>query len=314
MDANINEFLYVEKYRPRKLADCILPRDVYDTLSQFVQAGDFPNLLLTGSAGLGKTTVARALCEELGADYLFVNASEQNGIDMLRTTIRDFASTVSLNGAVKVVILDEADYLSAAAQPALRGFVEEFSKNCRFIYTCNFKNKILNALHSRTAVVEFKISKEDKPRVAGQFFKRVCDILTNENITFDKKAVAELVQRHFPDFRRTLNELQRYAASGTIGVDVLAKSSVETIKELITALREKDFKKARSWVVANSDIETNVIIRLLYDNLTAEVNEVPQLILILADCQKHVPWVADQEIHLAACLLEIMASVSFKDA
>jgi len=313
MEANREQFLWVEKYRPRKIDDCILPDDLKNTFQKFVDQDNIPNLLLSGTAGTGKTTVARALCDELGCDYIVINGSEESGIDVLRTKIKDFASTVSLAGKVKIVILDEADYLNPnSTQPALRGFIEEFSKNCRFIFTCNYKNRIISPLHSRTTVIDFKITKDDRPKIAARFFKRVVEILENENIPFEEKVVAELINKHFPDYRRTLNELQRYSSSGAIDSGVLSNVSEENLKILVSSLREKDFKKMRTWVVNNLDNDPSVLFRLLYDNLVSEVVQVPQLILLLADYQYKAAFVADAEINLVACLTEIMAACEFK--
>jgi len=270
-------------------------------------------MLLSGTAGTGKTTIARALCEELGCDYIIINGSEESGIDVLRTKIKDFASTVSLTGKVKVVILDEADYLNPnSTQPALRGFIEEFSNNCRFIFTCNYKNRIIAPLHSRTTVVEFKIEKDDKPKIAAKFFKRLADILTKENVEFDQKVVAEVLNKHFPDYRRVLNELQRYSSSGKIDAGLLVNVSDANMKELTSALKEKDFKKMRTWVVNNLDNDPAMIFRKLYDTLMTDVVQVPQLVLLLADYQYKAAFVADAEINLVACLTEIMAACEFK--
>lgn len=313
MNSNPEQFLWVEKYRPRKVSECILPQHLLNTFQEFVDKGNIPNMLLTGSAGTGKTTIARAVCEELGCDYIIINGSEESGIDVLRTKIKDFASTVSLAGMTKVVILDEADYLNPnSTQPALRGFIEEFSNNCRFIFTCNYKNRIIAPLHSRTTVIEFKITKDEKQAVAAKFFKRVVQILDNENITYNKKVVVEIVNKYFPDYRRTLNELQRYSSSGTIDEGILSNISDVNIKELITSLKEKDFKKMRTWVVNNLDNDPSMIFRKLYDNLTTEVVQIPQLILLLADYQYKAAFVADPEINLVACLTEIMAACEFK--
>lgn len=312
MEANREQFLWVEKYRPRKISDCILPDKLKNTFQEFVDQDNIPNMLLSGTAGTGKTTIARALCEELGCDYIIINGSEENGIEVLRTKIKDFASTVSLAGKVKVVILDEADYLSHHTQPALRGFIEEFSKNCRFILTCNYKNRIIPPLHSRTTVIDFKLEKGDRPVVASKFFKRVQEILNNENVTFDSKVVAELLNKHFPDYRRVLNEMQRYSASGTIDAGILSNVSDANMKELLVTLREKDFKKMRTWVVNNLDNDPNVLFRQLYDFLLPEVVQVPQLVLLLADYQYKAAFVADAEINLVACLTEIMAACEMK--
>jgi DNA polymerase III delta prime subunit len=283
------------------------------TFKQFVAKGEIANMLLCGGAGMGKTTIARALCEELGCDYIVINASMERNIDTLRNEIKGFASTVSFAGKTKVVILDEADYLNPqSTQPALRGFIEEFSANCRFIFTCNYKNKIIPALHSRTTVIEFKIARDDKQKTASQFFNRVINILANENITFDKAVVAKLIERHFPDYRRILNELQRYSVSGSIDEGILVNLADVNTKELIDALRSKDWKKMRQWVVNNIDNDPATIYRKLYDQLVDQVETVPQLILLLADYQYKAAFVADAEVNLVACLTEIMAAVKFK--
>ena len=308
------QFLWVEKYRPRTIKDCILPDHLKMMFQEFVDRDNIPNMLLSGTAGTGKTTIARALCEEIGCDYIVINGSEESGIDVLRTKIKDFASTVSLTGKVKIVILDEADYLNPnSTQPALRGFIEEFSNNCRFIFTCNYKNRIIAPLHSRTTVVEFKIEKDEKPKIAAKFFKRLADILTKENVEYDQKVVAEVLNKHFPDYRRVLNELQRYSSSGKIDAGLLVNVSDANIKELTSALKEKDFKKMRSWVVNNLDNDPAMIFRKLYDTLMTEVVQVPQLVLLLADYQYKAAFVADAEINLVACLTEIMAACEFKD-
>ena len=309
-----DQFLWVEKYRPRTIKDCILPDHLKMMFQEFVDRDNIPNMLLSGTAGTGKTTIARALCEEIGCDYIVINGSEESGIDVLRTKIKDFASTVSLTGKVKIVILDEADYLNPnSTQPALRGFIEEFSNNCRFIFTCNYKNRIIAPLHSRTTVVEFKIEKDEKPKIAAKFFKRLADILTKENVEYDQKVVAEVLNKHFPDYRRVLNELQRYSSSGKIDAGLLVNVSDANIKELTSALKEKDFKKMRSWVVNNLDNDPAMIFRKLYDTLMTEVVQVPQLVLLLADYQYKAAFVADAEINLVACLTEIMAACEFKD-
>jgi DNA polymerase III delta prime subunit len=314
MEANREQFLWVEKYRPHRIDDCILPEDMKTTFKQFVAKGEIPNMLLSGGAGMGKTTIARALCEELDCDYIIVNASMDRNIDTLKNEIKGFASTVSFKGKTKVVILDEADYLNpTSTQPALRGFIEEFSKNCRFIFTCNYKNKIIPALHSRTTVIEFKLARADRPALAGQFFKRAQEILTAESVTVtDPKILVKLIERHFPDYRRCLNELQRYSASGTIDDGILVNLADINTKELVDALQAKDWKKMRQWVVNNIDSDPNTIFRKLYDTLSDQVETVPQLILLLADYQYKAAFVADAEINLVACLTEIMAAVKFK--
>jgi len=313
MEANREQFLWVEKYRPRKISDCILPSDLLSMFQEFITQDSIPNMLLAGTAGTGKTTIARALCEELGCDYIIINGSEESGIDVLRTKIKDFASAVSLSGKVKVVILDEADYLNPnSTQPALRGFIEEFSRNCRFIFTCNYKNKIILPLHSRTTVIDFKLNKADRPIMASRFMKRLKDILAEENVTYDIKVVVELLNKYFPDYRRVLNELQRYSSSGTIDAGILANFSDANMKELVSALREKDFKKMRSWVVNNMDNDPQALFRNLYDVLLVEVVQVPQLVLLIADYQYKAAFVADAEINLVACLTEIMAACEMK--
>ena len=313
MEVNREQFLWVEKYRPRTISECILPSDLLSMFQEFITQDSIPNMLLAGTAGTGKTTIARALCEELGCDYIIINGSEESGIDVLRTKIKDFASTISLTGKVKVVILDEADYLNPnSTQPALRGFIEEFSKNCRFIFTCNYKNRIIAPLHSRTTVIDFKLNRTDRPKMASRFMKRLKEILAEENVTYDMKVGVELLNKHFPDYRRVLNELQRYSASGTIDAGILANFSDTHMKELVSALREKDFKKMRSWVVNNLDNDPTTLFRNLYDVLLAEVVQVPQLVLLIADYQYKAAFVADAEINLVACLTEIMASCEMK--
>jgi DNA polymerase III delta prime subunit len=313
MNASKEQFLWVEKYRPRKLDDCILPDDQLKTFREFVATGEIPNMLLCGSAGVGKTTIARAICEELGCDYIIINGSEESGIDVLRTKIREFASSVSFGGKTKVVILDEADYLNPnSTQPALRAFIEEFANNCRFIFTCNFKNRIIAPLHSRTAVIEFKLTKADRPKMAGRFMKRLSDILATENVTFDEKVVAEVLKKHFPDYRRVLNELQRYSVSGTIDEGILVNVQEVNMKELVASLKGKDFKKMRNWVVDNIDNDPNLIFRKIYDTILDEVKYPSQLVLLLADYQYKAAFAANPEINLVACLAEIMAGMEWK--
>ena len=306
-------YIWVEKYRPKTIDECILPKDQKDYFKNLVTNGEIQNMLLCGTAGTGKTTVARALCEELKSDYIIINGSEESGIDVLRTKIKSFASTVSFTGNTKVVILDEADYLNPnSTQPALRGFIEEFANNCRFIFTCNFKNRIIQPLHSRCAVIEFKIPNKEKPTIAGSFFRRVTDILSFENIQADSKVVAKVVEKHFPDFRRTLNELQRYSQSGQIDEGILTNLSDVNMNDLVKALKDKDWKKMRSWVVHNMDSDPVSLFRKVYDTLLPLTNQVPQLVLTLADYQYKSAFVSDQEINLVACLTEIMASVELK--
>jgi len=316
MDALDKTFLWVEKYRPQKIDDCILPDNLKKTFHDYIKQGELPNFLFCGSAGVGKTTVAKALCNEIGAEYLFINGSDESGIDVLRTKIKSFASTVSLTQAKKVVILDEADYLNAnSTQPALRGFIEEFANNCRFILTCNFKNRIIAPLHSRCSVIDFKIETNDKPKVLNNFFKRVLQILDNETVDYDKNVVAELSSKHFPDYRRILNELQRYSVSGKIDSGILLDLSDESYKELIGYLKSKDFASARKWIGKNSDVDTTSLYRTLYDKAVdyLEKNSVPQLVLILSEYQYKSAFVADHELNNMAALTEIMSSCKFKN-
>jgi DNA polymerase III delta prime subunit len=307
--------LWVEKYRPSKISDTILTDDLKTTFQTFVNEGYIPNLLLSGGPGVGKTTVAKAMLEEIGATYMMINGSEESGIDVLRNKIKNFASTVSMDGNRKFVILDEADYLNPqSTQPALRGFMEEFHKNCGFILTCNFKNRIIDPLHSRCSVVEFKIPNTDKPKLAGQFFTRVQDILTKENVQFEPKAVAGVVEKHFPDWRRVLNELQRYSASGMVDAGILVNISETNMKDLVGFLKEKDFKSIRKWVANNLDNDPTRVYRKVYDMLYEEIEPqtVPHLVLAVADYQYKSAFVADQEINMLAFMIEIMTQVKFK--
>lgn len=308
-----SEYLWVEKWRPKKISDCILPANQRKVFQEMIDKGDIQNMLLCGSAGVGKTTVAKALCEEMELDYLFINASLENGIDVLRTKISQFASTVSFTGKTKVVILDEADYTNPQSfQPALRGFIEEFSQNCRFIFTCNFKNRIIPPLHSRCAVIEFKISKDENLKIKAKFHKRIMQILEIEKIDSDKKVVARVIDKHFPDYRRILNELQRYSVSGKIDEGILVDLSDENMNSLKNTLKEKDWKKMRAWVVNNLDNDPTSIFRKIYDTLLPEVVEVPHMVLLLADYQYKAAFVVDHEINLVACLTDIMSTVNFK--
>ena len=307
--------LWVEKFRPRSIEETVLPTDLKQVFSKFVEDKFVPNLLLCGRAGIGKTTVARALLEELSCDYIVINGSLNGNIDTLRNDIKTFASSVSLSGGRKYVILDEADYLNPnSTQPALRNFMEEFSKNCGFILTCNFKNRIIEPLHSRCSVVEFKLAKEERPQLASTFYKRACSILEGEGVKFDMKAVAGVISKYFPDFRRTLNELQRYAATGAIDAGILANKKEETFKELFEYIKAKNFTNVRKWVGENSDVDTAVFFRTLYDLLSEQLkpSSIPQLVLTLADYQYKAAFVADPEINLAACLAEIMVQAEFK--
>ena len=307
-------FLWVEKYRPQKITDCILPESIKNTFIEFVGQKEIPNLLLSGGSGVGKTTVARALCEELHADYILINGSEESGIDVLRNKIKQFASTVSLQSGSKVVILDEADYLNPqSTQPALRGFIEEFHRNCRFIFTCNFKNRIIEPLHSRCSVIEFKIN-GNKIMLAEQFMERVDQILKAEKIGFEDAVVAELIMKHFPDWRRVLNELQRYSVSGTIDTGILVNIAEVSLKELMTHLKGKDFKNVRKWVVDNIDNDPVKVFRKVYEKLYdyMKPGSIPEAVLVLGEYQYKSAFVADQEINLLACLTEIMEQCQFK--
>lgn len=309
-----DQFLWVEKYRPKKLDDCVLTADLRKTFKQFVADGKVPNLLLCGTAGVGKTTVAKAMLEELDCDYIVINGSLNGNIDTLRNEISQFASSVSLQGGRKYVILDEADYLNPnSTQPALRGFIEEFSNNCGFIFTCNFKNRIIEPLHSRTSVIDFKIDKAEKPKMATAFYRRVMDILTHEGIESEPKAVAALVEKHFPDWRRVLNELQRYSATGKIDSGVLVNLAETTFKTLIGYMREKDFTSVRKWVAEHSDIEPSILFRNFYDTASQyfKPSAIAQLVLIIAEYQYKSAFVADQEINLVSCLIEIMSECEF---
>jgi len=312
----MTEALFVERYRPKTIQECILPTDLKQQFQEIVDTGEVPNLLFSGTAGLGKTTVARAICNELDLDYILINASESGNIDTLRGKIKQFASSISLSGGYKVVILDEADYLNAqSTQPALRGFIEEFSANCRFILTCNFKNKIIEPLHSRCGVIEFNTSKKDLADLCGQFMKRTMQILETENITVSNpNLVAELIMRHAPDWRRVLNEIQRHSRGGELQLDVLSKASYSSITDLFSYLKKKDFREMRKWVANNMDVESAAIFRGVYDSMDGAVatNSIPQLVLILADYQYKSAFVADAELNMVACLTEIMAQVEFK--
>ena len=311
----MNDILWVEKYRPQTISDCILPDELKSTFQQFVDNEEIPNLLLTGTAGVGKTTVAKAMLEQIGCTYMMINGSEESGIDTLRTKIKNFASTVSMDGKRKYVILDEADYLNPqSTQPALRGFIEEFSKNCGFILTCNFRNRIIEPLHSRCSTVEFRIPNAEKPKLASQFMKRVQHILETENVKSNDDVVATLIGKFFPDWRRCLNELQRYSATGQIDSGILVNISDSSIQELVSFVKNKEFTNTRKWIVHNLDNDPSRIYRRIYDSLYDNVapSSIPHYVLILADYSYKSAFVADQEINLLACLTEIMQQVKFK--
>ena len=310
-----DEFLWVEKYRPQKIEDTILPTGLKTTFEKILEAGEMPNMLFSGTAGTGKTTVAKALCNELGLDFIIINGSEEGNIDTLRGKIKQFASSVSLQGGHKVVILDEADYLNPqSTQPALRGFIEEFSNNCRFVLTCNFKNRIIEPLHSRCSVYDFTIPNGEKPTIASLMFERTTEILNKEGVTYAKPVLAELVNRYFPDYRRVLNECQRYSVSGSIDSGILVNLSNESIKSLMSFLKEKNFKMMRQWVVDNIDTEPQAIFRKIYDNMNdyLQPHSIPQVVLILADYQYKNAFVADHELNVVACMTELMASAEWK--
>ena len=311
----MEDFLWVEKYRPKTIDDCVLPDALKQTLSEFISKGDIPNLILSGGPGVGKTTAAKAMLDELGLTYMFINGSEESGIDVLRTKIKNFASTVSLHGGRKYLILDEADYLNPqSTQPALRGFIEEFHKNCGFILTCNYKNRLIPPLHSRCSVVDFTIQKSEKKELAEQFFQRVMNVLVVEDVKFEPKAVAEVINKFFPDWRRVLNELQRYSVSGRIDAGILIDISEVNIKELMQSMKQKEFTNVRKWIVNNIDNDPTRLFRRLYDNLYdyMDGSSIPHVVVILGEYQYKAAFVADQEINTLACLTEIMSRVKFK--
>ena len=309
------EFLWVEKYRPVNISSCVLPIETKKIFIDFVNNNEIPNLLLCGTAGVGKTTVARALCNELGADFVLINGSEERNIDTLRVKVKQFASTVSLSGGPKIVILDEADYLNPqSTQPALRGFIEEFSKNCRFIFTCNYKNRIIQPLHSRCSVIDFTIEANQKPQIANQIFQRILQILTDESIDYNEKVVVEVINRFFPDFRRMLNEIQKYSASGKIDSGILASLDDENLDEVLNFIKNKEFSNMRKWVALNIHNDPQSIYRKIYDSLFTrmENNSIPQAIIILSDYTYKSAFVADQEVNMVACLTELMMECKIK--
>ena len=311
----MDTFLWVEQYRPKTVDDCILPQSLKDTFKEFVEHGNVPNVILSGGPGVGKTTIAKAVLDEIGATYMMINGSEESGIDVLRTKIKNFASTVSLEGGRKYLILDEADYLNPqSTQPALRGFMEEFHKNCGFILTCNYKNRLIEPLHSRCSVIDFTIPKSEKPSLASEFMKRMIFILQNEKVEYDKKVLVEVIQRHFPDWRRILNELQRYSVSGRIDAGILVDMAEINIKELMKFMKEKEFTNVRKWVVNNLDMDSVRLYRSIYDSLYTFLDHstIPHVVIVLAEYQHKSAFSADQEINLLACLTEIMTRGKFK--
>ena len=313
----MSDFIWVEKYRPQTIEEWILPENIKKTFREFLNKGEIPNMLLSGPPGVGKTTVAKALCNELGVDFYVINGSDEGRfLDTVRNNAKNFASTVSLSSEAKhkVIIIDEADNTSNDVQLLLRAFIEEFAGNCRFIFTCNYKNKILEPLHSRCAVVEFSIKGKEKQEVAASFFKRLNDILEKERIESDKKVLVELINKHFPDWRRVLNECQRYSVSGKIDSGILAAFSDVAVNELIKNLKDKNFPEVRKWVNSNMDNDTTVLLRRIYDNLYTSLvsSTVPAAVLVLAKYQYQAAFVADQEINMLACLTEIMVECEFK--
>ena len=311
----MNNTLWVEKYRPTKIEDCILPDEIKTTFQSIVDSGEIPNLLLTGSPGIGKTTVAKALCNQLDCDWLMINGSDEGRmIETLRTTVVNYASTVSLSGGKKVIIIDEADYMNKdSVQPALRGVIEEFSKNCRFIFTCNFKNRIIPALHSRCSVVDFRISKDAKPTLGMEMLTNVKRILNKEGVEYEESVLVQLILKYFPDFRRVINELQKYSLNGIIDEDILKQSSDENFNELFVALKEKDFSSMRKWVAQNIDNDHVRLYRQIYDTLNNrfEKKSIPQAVLTIANYSYMSAFVADQEVNMVACLTEIMMDCEF---
>ena len=313
----MSDFIWVEKYRPKSIDECILPEGIKKTFSDFMKRGEIPNMLLSGPPGIGKTTVAKALCNELGADFYVINGSDEGRfLDTVRNSAKNFASTVSLTSEAKhkVIIIDEADNTTPDVQLLLRASIEEFSRNCRFIFTCNYRNKIIEPLHSRCAVIEFSVNGKQKQAIAAQFFKRLSDILDEERITYEPKVLAELINKHFPDWRRVLNECQRYSVSGNIDSGILAHFSDVKTNELVKNLKQKNFAEVRKWIVSNLDNDTTVLLRGIYDALYASLtnSSIPAAVLIIAKYQYQAAFVADQEINMLACLTEIMVECEFK--
>ena len=310
----MKESLWVELYRPHTISDCILPEEYKKTFQSYVDRKEIPHLLLCGGPGTGKTTVARALCDEIGCDYLIINGSDESGIDTFRTKIKNYASSMSLTGGKKVIIIDEADYLNPnSTQPAMRGAMEEFAVNCTFIMTCNFKNRIIEPLHSRCAVIEFKLRKEDRPKMAMAFMKRATEILNTEKIPFDKAVLIEVVKKHFPDYRRILNELQRYSVSGKIDTGILSSIADVSINELVNALKDQNFGAMRKWVADFGAEDPARVYRKIYDSLYDVIDKstIPNAVLILAKYQYQSAFVPDQELNMVACLTEMMVEVKF---
>jgi len=311
----MEKYLWVEEYRPKTVEQCVLPKELKSTFSEFVKQGSVPNLILSGGAGVGKTTVAKAMLNQIGSTHMMINGSDESGIDVLRTKIKNFASTVSLEGGRKYLIIDEADYLNPqSTQPALRGIVEEFAENCGFILTCNYKNRLIEPLRSRCPPIDFTIPKTEKQELAAQFFERTITILDENQITYDKRVVAEVIHNYFPDWRRVLNELQRYSVSGTIDAGILVNIGDANIKELMVCMKNKEFTNVRKWVVDNIDNDPTYLIRSIYDNLYEYVDgsTIPHCVVVLGEYQYKAAFVADQEINMIACLTEIMTRAKFK--
>jgi DNA polymerase III delta prime subunit len=310
----MEHLLFTEKYRPQTINDCILPDRLKKPFQEYVNQKQIPNLLLSGGPGIGKTTVAKAMCNEIGCDFLVINGSDESGIDTFRVKIKNYASSMSLSGGRKVIIIDEADYLNPnSTQPALRNAIEEFAGNCSFIFTCNYKNKIIEPLHSRCAVIDFALKGNEKASMAKEFFKRIQNILQSEKVEYDDKVIAELVKKHFPDFRRVLNELQRYSQFGKIDTGILTQISNVNISEVVKFLKDKDFSSIRKWV-ASGDYDANIVFRQLYDALydIMKPASIPQAVLLLADYQYKQAFVSDSEINLVACLTELMVNCEFQ--
>ena len=309
----MEHLLWTEKYRPKTVEDCILPERLKIPFQEYVNQKQIPNLLLTGGAGVGKTTIAKAMCNEIGCDYMVINGSDENGVDVIRVKVKNYASSMSLSGGRKVIIIDEADYLSPNAQACLRNAIEEFAANCSFIFTCNYKAKIIDPLHSRCAVVDFGMKNGEKQKMASAFFKRIQSVLESENVEYDDKVIAELVKKHFPDFRRVINELQRYAQLGKIDVGILSQIGEVSITQIVKFMKEKDFTSVRKWA-ATTEIDSTALFRKLYDGLydILKPSSIPGVVIVLADYQYKQAFVADQEINLVACLTEIMANGEFK--
>lgn len=309
----MEHLLWTEKYRPQTIEDCILPERLKKPFQEYVNQKNIPNLLLAGGAGVGKTTVAKAMCNEIGCDYMVINGSDESGIDTFRTKIKNYASSMSLTGGRKVIIIDEADYLNPnSTQPALRNAIEEFASNCSFIFTCNYKNRIIEPLHSRCAVIEFSLKNGEKAKMASAFFKRVQSVLQSENVEYEDKVIAELTKKHFPDFRRILNELQRYSQFGKIDTGILSQIGDVSITEVVKFIRDKDFGAIRKWVATN-EVDSGTLFRKIYDSMydVMKPQSIPQAVLILADYQYKSAFVADHEINTVACLTEIMVNCEF---